>query len=372
MPKPIDRREFIKTAAVAGASLAFLPETLSGSDSANIGAGQKSRVVEVSSPGVVGADYRPYPDGLRSMVELGVKRLSGEDDLAKAWKHFVKPDDVVGIKINSWGGRQISSKKPIIQAVVDGVQMVGVPPSRIVVWEQYENNLQTYVRQQRVERDMKGIRFEACSTTITKEQMKSAEPFHGFDTDPVRFPWGEVRVAELVARRLTAIINLPVLKDHITGGMSGALKNISHAVVDRPWICHDNFCNPHIADIVNIPVVRDKLRLHILDGVLGVAAGGPALHSLDHLLVDEKLLFSTDPVAVDWIGYGWIDRARAERGLPPIEKRTDGAPGLTGIPGAYLATAAARGLGSNDPKRIELISVANSWSPPGRPPRSSG
>jgi uncharacterized protein (DUF362 family) len=363
MAKPVDRREFIKTAAVAGASLAMLPETLAAGVSGTAGSRRKSRVVEVSSPGVVGPDHRPYPEGLRGMVESGVKRLSGENDLAKAWNHFVRPDDVVGIKINSWGGRMITSKKPILKAVAEGVQLAGVPPNRIVVWEQYENNLQTYVRQRKAERDLEGVRFEACSAMITKEQMKSAEPFEGFRTDPVEFPWGRIRVSELVARRLTAIINLAVLKDHITAGMSGALKNISHAVVDRPWICHDNFCNPHIGDIVNIPTVRDKLRLHILDGVLGVAAGGPALHSLDHLLVEEKLLLSTDPVAVDWIGYGWIERARRARGLPPIAKRTDGAPGLTGIPGAYLETAAARGLGTIDPQRIELISVANAWSP---------
>jgi hypothetical protein len=133
-------------------------------------------------------------------------------------------------------------------------------------------------------------------------------------------------------------------------------------VVERPWDCHDNFCNPYIADIVNIPVVRDKLRLHLLDAVLGVAVGGPQLQSLDRLLMKERLLVSTDPVALDRIGYDWVSQARLEKGFSPMETRTDRAPGMTGTPGGYIATAAARGLGTDDPESMEIVEIRSDRS----------
>jgi len=296
------------------------------------------------------------------MVDLGVKEMTGKSDLAAAWKQFVKPDDVVGIKINSWGGRLISTKRAIIQAVADGVRAAGVPVERIVVWDQYQDNLDTYVRRQEIESRLGGVRFKACSPPVTKEMTRQPGPLPGFATEPVRFPWGQARVSELVANELTAIINLGVLKDHITAGVSGVLKCISHAVVERPWDCHDDFCNPYIADIVNIPVVRDKLRLHVLDAVLGVAVGGPQLQSLDRLFMNERLLFSTDPVALDRIGYDWIAKARLDRGFSPMETRTDRAPGMTGIPGGYIATAAARGLGTDDRQAMQVVQIRSDAS----------
>lgn len=351
------RREFIRTAAVTGTSLALFPRGGSRAGEPSHAQSKKSRVVEVFAPGIVDGNQRPDEQRLARMVDQGVKELTGKSELDAAWKQFVKPDDVVGIKINSWGGRLISSKRSILRAVADGLQAAGVPANRIIVWDQYQNNLDTYVRRQGLERTAGGIRFEACSPPITKEQSREAGPFPGFATEPVRFPWGEVRVAELVANELTAIINLGVLKDHITAGVSGTLKCISHAVVDRPWNCHDNFCDPFIADIVNIPTVRDKLRLHILDAVLGVAVGGPQLQSLDRLLMKERLLFSTDPVALDRIGYEWVAKARLEKGFSPMETRTDRAPGMTGTPGGYIATAAARGLGTDDPEAVQIVKV---------------
>jgi hypothetical protein len=135
------------------------------------------------------------------------------------------------------------------------------------------------------------------------------------------------------------------------------LKNLSHAVVDRPWRCHASYCDPYIADIVSIPGVRDKLRLHLLDAVMGVAVGGPDLESLNHLLVEEKLLVSTDPVALDSIGRRWIDRVRTGRGLPPVAERRDGDMGEYGTPASYIATAESRNLGNAAPDRIDRVEV---------------
>ena len=166
-----------------------------------------------------------------------------------------------------------------------------------------------------------------------------------------------LKLAELVANELTAIINLPIAKDHSCSGVTLALKNISHAVVDQPWHCHGDCCDPYIADINNIPAVRDKMRLHILDGLLCMADGGPSYRSRKQLFLHEKILLSTDPVAVDTIGAEWIRDARADRHYPPLEEAKNAIEEVEGRAPKHIATAAARGLGNDRREKIEIRNV---------------
>jgi hypothetical protein len=57
---------------------------------------------------------------------------------------------------------------------------------------------------------------------------------------------------------------LPYLQASITI----ALKNISHGVVSHPDNFHDDSCDPFIAAINSMPVVKDKIKLHICNGIL--------------------------------------------------------------------------------------------------------
>jgi len=104
--------------------------------------------------------------------------------------------------------------------------------------------------------------------------------------------------------------------------------------------------------------VRSKLRLHILDGLLGQADGGPGFRTWNDMFVHEKMLFSVDPVAMDTIGRDWLAAARKEKGLPPLEEAENRVPGETkGRPPKHIDTAAARGLGTNDRERIEITQL---------------
>jgi uncharacterized protein (DUF362 family) len=293
------------------------------------------------------------------MVDEGMRTLTGEADLAKAWARFVRPEDIVGIKLNSGAGiRQIASRVSVVRAVIDGVLAAGVPDENIVVWDQIEDMLvKRYVKRNKLDEAYPRIRFKGCTPAMKKENYEEGKPLDGFETEVNEFPWGKVKVAELVAKELTAIVNIPTLKDHACSGVTLALKNISHAVVDLPWMCHDDSCDPYIADIVNIPAVRDKLRLHILDGLMGLAEGGPSLRSLDHVYSEEKLLLSADPVALDTVGKEYIIAARKTMGYPPLEEAVNLITKQPGRPPKHIDTAAKRGLGTNDLKRIELVKL---------------
>ena len=57
------------------------------------------------------------------------------------------------------------------------------------------------------------------------------------------------------------VINMPILKDHRMAGVTFAMKNM-YGVVDRPSTLHANNCNPGVADLNCIPVIRSQGALH--------------------------------------------------------------------------------------------------------------
>jgi hypothetical protein len=106
---------------------------------------------------------------------------------------------------------------------------------------------------------------------------------------------------KLITKRLTKIINIPVLKN--TGNsVSMATKNMSFAVIANTGRLHQPISLNLNTEILAFPVVRDKLVLNILDGLKGQYDGGPMLNT-KYVYVANKLLFATDPFAQDYIGY---------------------------------------------------------------------
>ena len=72
---------------------------------------------------------------------------------------------------------------------------------------------------------------------------------------------------------------LPVLKDHGSAGVTGALKNMSHGSVNNVARSHStpatNVCNQFIPEVVSHPILRKKCVLQIMDGIKGVFQRGP-------------------------------------------------------------------------------------------------
>src|SRR5437773_1528860 len=99
----------------------------------------------------------------------------------------------------------------------------------------------------------------------------------GIKVNPVG--WPDVISCADVLREIIAGLNLPVLKHHQSAGVTLALKNLSHGLVNNVCRSHSsstlNACGIFIPAVVNLPVIREKTVLHVLDGILGMYHGGP-------------------------------------------------------------------------------------------------
>ena len=157
---------------------------------------------------------------------------------------------------------------------------------------------------------------------------------------------------------MNKLINLPVLKDHQSAGVTLALKNLSHGLVNNVCRSHSsstlNACGSFIPAVVSMPVIRNKTVLHILDGVKGLYHGGPGARP-QFVWEHKTLYFATDPVALDHIGWKAIDEKRVAMGMKTIaEDRPDKYSTFWNRQPEHVEIAGAMGLGEWNESKIDI------------------
>jgi uncharacterized protein (DUF362 family) len=155
------------------------------------------------------------------------------------------------------------------------------------------------------------------------------------------------RLARVLTERVDAVLNLPVLKQHMLSGMSGALKN-QFGCIHNPNKMHLDKCDPYIAEVNALPAIRQKQRLIVMDALRPVVDNGPS-YQPGMAEVANALLFAVDPVAVDVVGLELLEDLRRKRSLPSLDK-VDLAP-------THIQTSAKMGLGVGDRGAIEVVSI---------------
>ena len=317
----LSRRDFLVRTAVS-AGVASLVGSGANKAFAAEGAAQMpvySRVVQIRSDRVIGT-RGVHEDLLFDLLEILLRRVTGTDDAKAAWQSILKPDDVIALKFNRSGADGLGTTDPMMRALVRSLNQAGFEPSQIVAVE-----VSPAIRQET------GTRVPASGWSETA---------HDFGS-------GRDRLAAWLDE-VTAIVNVPFLKNHNIAGITCCLKNLSHALVKHPAQFHANGCSPYIGDIVALPEIRGKLRIHIVNVLRIVFDRGPDAFE-DFIWDSGILLGGFDPVALDMIGLQILDRVRNALTLPRISE-PDGPP-------AYLAAAADHGLGTAKLHKIYMDKV---------------
>jgi uncharacterized protein (DUF362 family) len=86
-------------------------------------------------------------------------------------------------------------------------------------------------------------------------------------------------------------------------------------------------------------VIKDKIKLHICNGIVGLYEGGP-MPQKRHIWNNNRIILSKDPVALDTIGMNIIEEKRKEKELISLFNRPN-------LP-VHIETAAEYGLGVSD------------------------
>ena len=284
----------------------------------------------------------PKDDCARDMLARAMSELTGKSALGDAFGQFVHKDDRVAIKINGIAGRlgsTMATNRELVVEVVRGVVAAGVPPSSIVVYEQFHS----FLAGARVI-DRKGVidpAFPAGMRTAFHDNSDA-------DTDVLKVCGVPTRYVRPFTDA-TAVINVAMIKDHSICGYTGCLKNITHGSIINPGAFHDHLASPQIAELYAQAAVKRRVALHIVDAFKIIYEGGPLDRSPERRVPLETIYAATDPVAMDTIGWGEVERLRRDKGLPTLKS--------AGREPSYIRIAAELGLGLHDLDRIHVREV---------------
>lgn len=267
---------------------------------------------------------------MREALGAAVARAAGEGTPVAAMRRLFSARDVVGIKVNCIAGRGLSTRPEVALQLAAWLAEAGVRPERIVIWD-------------RTERELKSAGFTPGAS--------SGPHVAGTDGDWERRvrEWGPSasRFSRLLAEDLTALIDLPVMKDHGLAGLSLGMKNW-YGVVHNPNKLHEEACQPFVPHLSAYPLVREKLRLTVVDATTAQWHAGPS-YSPAWAVAWQGFLASTDVVAVDATGLRIMEEERRRLRLKPLAAE--------GREPKYVEAAARLGLGVADAAKIEVATV---------------
>ena len=78
---------------------------------------------------------------VREMMGRGMRQLTGESTVLRAWQRFIAPDDVVGIKVNCVGRPKVVSSPEVVAEIVRNLTELGVKPSQICIYDRFAERL---------------------------------------------------------------------------------------------------------------------------------------------------------------------------------------------------------------------------------------
>jgi hypothetical protein len=313
------RREFLS--AAAGAVLGFVPaagatqvpppvqSTSQPAERAVLAAPwwiaasrNRSRVIDVRSNSVLHATVVDRI-ALGEMLDHGMQALTGAATSNDGWQAVLGSAKQIVVKFNSVGARAINTNEPMARLIVNRLTSAGYAADAITLVE--------------------------APAFLTKELGLRLQ-VRGWGAS---IPVGEGR--EALAQYLhdaDAVINVPLLKTHQIAGMSGCMKNLSHALIRHPARYHANGCSPYVGQVIGSQEVSSRLKLNIVNALRVVVNGGPDAREED-IVGYGGVLLGFDPVAVDNVGLSILAVERQRRGL------------TGGGEIRYLASAARMGLG---------------------------
>ncbi len=344
MKVKMNRREFIKksSSAVVGAGIALNSKRYINAEPV------KSRVVEVMHSGAVKDKRKVDVQAVKEMIRIGIETLTGSKN---PWKQFIKPEDRVGLKINTLGRPMLYTHHELIQAVAEELLDIGVKEKNIIIWDRFEGHM----KNSNFTFNNTGVGVQCYGTNSREKRVRRNDlnVFYksSFDDPGKRDNNGTISpFSKIFTQDCNKIINMAILKDHGLSGVTLCLKNLAFGVCNNNSRFHGKeHIGLFISEFCAMPQIKEKVVLHIIDGLEACFDKGPVPSSPNVLYAPKTLWLGTDPVALDAVGFQVIDAKRKDEGLPPLSQ--------TGRPVDHIKLAAQKGVGIDDLSKIKIDKI---------------
>ena len=315
----------------------------------------RPRVVIVQDDNATEA-FEPNSAIVRALVQRGVTNLTGQADLAVAWRTLVRTQDVVGIKVFSAPGPQVGTRPSVVAGIVEGLLAAKIPAAHIVIWDRQLADLRQGGFGELARRY--GVRLAGAVDSGWDQNVFYDSSLLGQlvfgDLEFQKKDEGVGRksfVSRLLTTNLTKIINVSPLLNHYSVGVCGNLYSLALGSVDNTLRFEGDpgKLAQAVPEIYALPVLGDHVALNIVDALL-CQYQGEHLGRLHDSIALNQLRFSTDPVALDVLSVQEINAQRVRAALLSSLRtnRFD-----------LYRNAALMELGLADTNRIDLRTVKN-------------
>ena len=266
--------------------------------------------------------FQAQPEKVRALVRLGILKLTGETNTARAWATLVKPRDVVGIKVYSSPGPASGTRPSVVAAVIEGLLEAGLPATNIVIWDRQKGDLRLSGFVDLANRY--GTRAEGSLNVGFDE-----DTFYSPDTPILgQLVWGDLEfgrkgdgigrksyISKLVTKGMTKIINVTPLLNHNTAGVCGNLFSLASGSADNVMRFESDTRRlaTAIPEIYALPSLGDRVVLNITDALI-CQYHGEQRSLLHYSTALNEIRLSRDAVALDFLSLRELDSERARSG----------------------------------------------------------
>jgi hypothetical protein len=269
-----------------------------------------SSVVSIVTNSGVWEGDKILSDVVLEMLDATLVQLTGVNSALAAWQTLFDPGEVIGIKVNTIS--RYTTTPEVAYAVAQRLQEAGIPPEQIIIFDRTDRELAA-----------RGFTLSADGPGMRCRGAKAWEQSTGVS--------GSTQRIHDAMLSCDALINIPPIKQHGTSGFTSAMKN-HYGTVRDPGALHGGDCDPYIAALNALPVIRDKTRLIVCDALRTCP------YDWDHMVRENLIMMSFDPVANDTVARQvLLDRCQADgrKGTYILERSH------------YLDTAIKLGLGAD-------------------------
>jgi hypothetical protein len=326
---PLSRRQFIRLAALTGllagcrsavrqVAVTATPAPLPAAARLSL-ADAPGKVVQAQHSGVWSEEETLAPQALQELLDGAITSLTGITDARQAWSALFDPGERIAIKVNTVTNSDYPTHLPLVLAVTEQLQEVGVPAEQIVIYDR--GTLDLELADYPVNHDGSGVRCYGNDENYAPDWTIMGD---------------EAPISEVLLS-CDALINMPILKDHVYCQMTFAMKN-HYGTLHRPSRFHRPRITTALGELSALSPIRDRTRLIIGDVLRIVRPGWTSAWQGD------SLLMSYDPVAHDSVGLQLLNEAIASSDVTVF---------INDHASEWLQHAADLGVGTNDPAQIQ-------------------
>jgi uncharacterized protein (DUF362 family) len=247
---------------------------------------------------------------VREMVDATLSALAG--GASNPWPVLLPGAGActrIGLKVNCLNP-YFGTSPALVRAIVGNlIDNLGVCPGNIIVWDRRMDELKTvgkYTTDHLLGAQLMGT---IAATNNTSGPGYAAHQY-------LKLQGSEPKLSRILTELTDVTINCPVLKVHGQTGITAALKNI-FGIIDCPGSFHTDEgkgqdIQTALPALYNIPMVRNSLKLTIVDALRAVTNGDTA--SVPNSIAG-RIFASTDPLALDYYALDVINQLRKQ---PPL------------------------------------------------------